>query len=232
MKSLSGSKSIKEKKNRTKRSREVVFCKKTQALVDKETGDRITLTTEHEANLPKEIIFEKETDVSPEIQVNDLLYFNPVLLAENIEESMAFVKTLLDKMISFKGNETLKEVIEEIYPAILLHVIESIRELDLVKVHEYIERISSNTRIEKSVPCYFNYELRSPHAFATARTRLSTLFALVCGMNACEVSKKTAKESLLHIENTIQQRLVTITQSLNDDFIQDIKEGKLFGEVR
>ena len=174
----------------------------------------------------------KETHVSSGLQVNDLLYFNPLLLAENIEESMAFVKTLLDKVTPFKGAETLNGVVEEIYPTVLLHVINSIRELDLVKVHEYIERINSNTRIEESVPCYFNYELRSPHAFATARTRLSTLFAFVCGMNVCEVSKETAKESLMQIENTIQQRLVTITQSLNDNTIQDIKEGKLFGEVR
>lgn len=175
---------------------------------------------------------EKETYVKSDLQVSDFLDFNPLLFAENVEESMAFVKTLLSNVLAVKGRETLDEVVEKIYPDVLLHVIESIRELDLVKIHEYIERINSNTRIEKSVPCYFNYELRSPHAFATARTRASALFALACGMIASGVSKEEAKESLAYVENTIQQRLVTITQSLNDDDIQDIKDGKLFGEVR
>lgn len=175
---------------------------------------------------------EKETYAKLDTQVSDFLDFNPLLFAENVEESTAFVKTLLNKVTPFNGRETPAEVVEEIYPAILLHVIESIRELDLVKVHEYIERINSNTKVEEPVPCYFNYELRSPHAFATARTRASALFALACGMIASGVSKEEAKEALAYVENTIQQRLVTITQSLNDDDIQDIKDGKLFGEVR
>lgn len=164
--------------------------------------------------------------------VSELLDFNPLLFAESVEDSTAFVKTLFSNITEFKGSETINEVVEEIYLVVLSHVIESIRELDIEKVHEYINRIISNTCVEKSVPCYFNYEQRSPHAFSTARTRTSILFSLVCGMVADGVSKEDAKQALVQIEDIIHHRLVVIVQSLTDEDIQSIKAGEMFGEIK